>query len=98
MGVHCLGSTDEAWHVERQLKQDLNALLHLALHSRQIGNSILYFHEYITAYECKASNAEDATNKMNLSDGERRETDQWNIRLFGSKSKINSSLFLSIIP
>ncbi len=43
--------------------KDLNALLHLALHSCQIGNSILYFHEYITAYECKASNAEDATNK-----------------------------------
>ena len=106
MGAHCLGSTDEAWRVERQLKQDLNecmnsnidllqrldnqnlviaslrekidayehkngvvigkdlnALLHLALHSCQIGNSVLYFHEYITAYECKASNAEDVTNK-----------------------------------
>ncbi len=43
--------------------KDLNALLHLALQCRQIGNSILYFHEYITAYECKASNAEDVTNK-----------------------------------
>ncbi len=43
--------------------KDLNALLHLALRSRQIGNSILYFHEYISAYECKASNAEDVTNK-----------------------------------
>ncbi len=43
--------------------KDLNALLHLALHSRQIGNSILYFREYITVYECKASNAEDVTNK-----------------------------------
>jgi hypothetical protein len=94
IAAHCLGSTNEAWHVERQLKQDLNgcvnlnidllqrldnqnlvitslrkkidayerkngvvggkdlnALLHLSLHSRQIGNSILYFHEYITAYE-----------------------------------------------
>ncbi len=106
MAAHRLGSTDEAWHVERQLKQDLNecvnsnidllqrldnqnlvigslckkndayerkngivgskdlnALLHLALHSCQIGNSVLYFHEYITAYESKASNAEDVTNK-----------------------------------
>jgi hypothetical protein len=106
IAAHCLGSTDEAWCVERQLKQDLNecvnsnidllqrldnqnlviaslhkkmvrtnakigvvygkdlnALLHLALRSRQIGNSILYFHEYISAYECKASNAEDVTNK-----------------------------------
>jgi hypothetical protein len=86
MGAHCLGSTDEAWRVERQLKQDLNecmnlnidlfqrldnqnlviaslrekidayehkngvvvgkdlnALLHLALHSCQIGNSVLIF-------------------------------------------------------
>ncbi len=43
--------------------KDLNALLHLALHSCQIGNSILYFREYITVYECKASNAEDVTNK-----------------------------------
>jgi hypothetical protein len=106
MAAHRLGSTDEAWRVERQLEQDLNecvnsnidllqrlhnqnlviaslrqkndayerkngvvggkdlnALLYLALHSCQIGNSILYFHEYITAYECKASNAEDVTNK-----------------------------------
>jgi hypothetical protein len=39
--------------------KDLNTLLHLALHSCQIGNSILYFHEYITAYECKAFNADN---------------------------------------
>jgi hypothetical protein len=106
MAAHCLGSTNEAWRVERQLEQDLNqcvnsnidllqrlgnqnfmtaslrkkndayerkngvvgdkdlnALLHLALHSCQIGNSMLRFHEYITAYKCKASNAEDVTNK-----------------------------------
>ncbi len=106
MALHRLGSTDEAWRVERQLKQDLNecvnsnfdllqrldnqnlviaslckkndayerkngvvggkdlnALLHLAVHSCQIGNSILYFHEYITAYECRDFNAEDVTNK-----------------------------------
>ncbi len=29
IAVHCLGSTDEAWCVERQLKQDLNECVNL---------------------------------------------------------------------
>ena len=106
MTAHCLGSTDEAWHVERQLQQnldkcvksnikliqrlnvqnlvipslykqleaceckrvavgskDLNNLLHLALHSCQISNSMLRFCGYITACNCKTSSAEGVTHK-----------------------------------
>ena len=32
MAAHCLGSTEEAWHVKRQLEQDLDECMNSNIH------------------------------------------------------------------